>query len=299
MLSERANPPPERHIIPPGIGGRRTTGLAGLDAVLGDLVPGALVCLTGRPCMGKTALLLDAAIRIHRRYATNVVFATAQEFPSEIIERAPLAARPALMEIPALDVLRMRTPFPADSDPKIFIVDMHGVGATWPHVIAHRLQAEHPAGCGLMIANGWTVYPDRVTQVEVTIAGKRYRADFERPSLLLSAATFRAGCRYSWTSRVAALYSIRTAENNEQWAGPKFSDLLHLSSAARKLTALTVLVHRPELYLASGPESEAKRGLIELTNVHANADQSCRSELRYDEGEQGFHSESSPRRPGE
>ena len=260
--------------------------------MLGDLVPGALVCMAGRPCMGKTALLLDAAIRIHRRYATNVVFATAQELPSEIIERAPLEARAALVEIPALDILRMRTQFPADSEPKIFLVDMHSVGSTWPHVIAHHLQVNHPAGCDLMIANGWTVYPDRVTQVEVAIAGKRYIADFQRPSLLLSAATFSAGCRYSWRSRVAALYGIRTAENNEQWAGPKFSDLLDLSSAAWKSAALTVLVHRPELYLASGPESEAKRGLIELTNVHADASQSYRSELRYDEREQGFHSES-------
>jgi hypothetical protein len=292
MLSERVDPPPDRHPIPPGIGARKTTGLAGLDAVLGDLVPGALVCMAGRPCMGKTALLLDAAIRIHRRYATNVVFATAQEFPSEIIARAPLAARHALMKIPALDILRMRTQFPADSAPKIFLVDMHSVGSTWPHVIAHHLQSDHPAGCGLMIANGWTVYPNRVTQVEVAIAGNRYLADFERPSLLLSAATLRAGCRYAWRSRVAAIYGIRTTENNEQWAGPKFSDLLHLSSAARKSAALTVLVHRPELYLASGPESEAKRGLIELTNVHADASQSCRAELRYDEGERGFHSES-------
>jgi len=291
MLSERANLPQDRHTIPPGIGARKTTGLAGLDAVLGELVPGALVCMAGRPCMGKTALLLDAAIRIHRRYATNVVFATAQEFPSEIIERAPLAARHALMKIPALDILRMRTQFPADSEPKIFLVDMHSVGSTWPHVIAHHLQVNHPAGCDLMIANGWTVYPDRVTQVEITIAGNRYLADFQRPSLLLSAATFRAGCRYSRRSRVAALYGIRTAENNEQWTGPKLGDLLHLSSAARKSAALTVLVHRPELYLASGPESEAKRGLIELTNVHADGSQSCRSELRYDKGEQGFRSE--------
>jgi hypothetical protein len=134
--------------------------------------------MAGRPCVGKTALLLDAAIRIHRRYATNVVFATAQEFPSDIIERDPLAARPTLMEIPALDILRMRTLFPADSAPKIFLVDMHDVGATWPHVIAHHLEVDHPAGCGLTIANGWTVYPDRVTQVEVTIAGKRFLADF-------------------------------------------------------------------------------------------------------------------------
>jgi hypothetical protein len=178
MSSERADPAPDRHAIQPGIGARKMTGLAGLDAVLGDLVPGALVCMAGRPCVGKTALLLDAAIRIHRRYATNVVFATAQEFPSDIIERDPLAARPTLMEIPALDILRMRTLFPADSAPKIFLVDMHDVGATWPHVIAHHLEVDHPAGCGLTIANGWTVYPDRVTQVEVTIAGKRFLADF-------------------------------------------------------------------------------------------------------------------------
>jgi hypothetical protein len=45
MLSARANPPPDRHTSPPGIGARKTTGLAGLDAVLGDLVPGALVCI--------------------------------------------------------------------------------------------------------------------------------------------------------------------------------------------------------------------------------------------------------------
>jgi hypothetical protein len=119
MLSERADRPPDRHTIPPGIGARKTTGLAGLDAVLGDLVPGARVCMAGRPCTGKTALLLDAAIRIHRRYATNVIFATAQEFPSEIIERAPLEARPALVEIPALDILRMRTLFPAGLEKRL------------------------------------------------------------------------------------------------------------------------------------------------------------------------------------
>jgi predicted ATP-dependent serine protease len=48
--------------------------------VLGDLVPGAMVSIAGHPGVGKTALLLDAAIRIHRSYGTNVVFATAVSF---------------------------------------------------------------------------------------------------------------------------------------------------------------------------------------------------------------------------
>ena len=291
MLSERANPPPDRHTIPPGIAACKTTGLAGLDAVLGDLAPGALVCMAGRPCVGKTALLLDAAIRICRRYGTNVVFATAHEFPSEIIEKAPLAARPALMEIPALDVLRMRTHFPSDGDPKIFLVDMHGVGATWPHVLAHQLQVDHPAGCGLLIADGWGIYPDRGTRIEVELAGTRYIAAWERPCLRLSAATLQAAGRHAERSRVAAVYGIGTAENDKQWSGPTFNDLMHLSSAVRASAAETVLVHRPELYLASGPQSEAKRGLIELTYVRPDGRQSCRSELWYDKGEHGFRSE--------
>jgi hypothetical protein len=291
MLSERAEPPLDRYAIARGIGTHITTGLAGLDAVLGDLVPGALVCMAGRPCVGKTALLLDAAIRIYRRFGTNVVFATAHEFPSEIIERAPLAARPALMEIPALDVLRMQTPFPSDGEPKIFLVDMHGVGATWPHVLAHQLQVDHPAGCGLLIADGWGVYPDRGTRIEVELAGTRYIAAWERPCLRLSAATLQAGGRHAERSRVAAVYGIGTAENDKQWSGPTLNDLMHLSSAVRASAAETVLVHRPELYLASGPQSEAKRGLIELTNVRPDGRQSCRSALRYDKGEHGFRSE--------
>lgn len=268
-----------------------TTGLAVLDAALGGLVPGALVCMAGRPCVGKTDLLLDAAIRICRRFGTNVVFATAHEYPSEIIERSPLVAKPALMEIPTLDVLRMRNPFPSDGQSKIFVVDIHGVGATWPHVLAHQLQVDHPAGCGLLIADGWSAYPDRGTCIELELAGTRYVVAWERPCLRLSAATLRTGARHAERSSVATIYGIRTAENDKQWLGPTFGDLLHLSSAARVSASETVLVHRPELYLASGPHSEANRGLIELTNAHPNGRHSCRSELWHNKGELGFVSE--------
>jgi hypothetical protein len=185
----------------------------------------------------------------------------------------------------------MRTLFPTDDEPRIFLLDMHGVGATWPHVLAHQLQVDHPAGCKLLIADGWSVYPDRGTRIEVDFAGMRYIAAWERPCLRLSAATLRAAVRHSERSRIAALFGIGTAENGEQWAGPTFNDLRHLSSAVRTSTALTVLVHRPELYLASGPESEARRGLIQLTNVYADGRQGCRSELRYNESDHGFHSE--------
>lgn len=81
------------------------TGLAGFDWTVVDLRPGEFYCVAGRPCTGKTQLLLDLALRVHRRYETNVVFATAQEFPEQIIARAPKSARACLVELPALGVL--------------------------------------------------------------------------------------------------------------------------------------------------------------------------------------------------
>ena len=88
------------------------TGLPGFDAVIGHLGLGELHCITGRPCTGKTLLLLHIALGVHRRYETNVVFATAQEFPEQIIAMAPAAARSCLVELPSLQLMRGELEFP-------------------------------------------------------------------------------------------------------------------------------------------------------------------------------------------
>jgi replicative DNA helicase len=51
-----------------GNGGRVSTGLVDLDAVTGGLHPGDLVVIGGRPSMGKSALALNIAFNVAKRY---------------------------------------------------------------------------------------------------------------------------------------------------------------------------------------------------------------------------------------
>ena len=156
------------------------TDLKGFDSVCGPLEPGELVCVAGRPCTGKTVLLLDVALRVLRRYETNVVFATAGEMTEDLLTRVPVAARHLFIELPARAVLREDIGFPAGRGPCIYLVDTQGVGPIRPHYIAHRLNAEHSSRCGLLVSDGWTVSVDRVTTVERAMAGVPYRLDLER-----------------------------------------------------------------------------------------------------------------------
>ena len=55
--------------------------------MIGTLGLGELYFVAVRSCMGKTALLLELALRIHQRYETNVVFATARELPEDILAK--------------------------------------------------------------------------------------------------------------------------------------------------------------------------------------------------------------------
>jgi len=93
------------------------TGLKAFDTVVGDLGLGELHGVAGRPSTGKTLLLLHLALSVLRRYETNVVFATAREFPEEIMAKAPASLRHVLVELPARDVLREEVEFPVGRGP--------------------------------------------------------------------------------------------------------------------------------------------------------------------------------------
>ena len=104
------------------------TGLKEFDSVCGPLGLGELVCVAGRSCMGKTVLLLDLALRIHRRYETNVVFATCRELPEDLIAKAPVAVRHLFVELPARDLLREDIEFPVGRGPCIYLAGHTGGG---------------------------------------------------------------------------------------------------------------------------------------------------------------------------
>ncbi len=258
------------------------TGLAAFDSVMGNLALGGLFCVAGRPAVGKTLLLLHVALRIHRRYETNVVYATAREYPEEVIAKVPAAARPSLFELPARDILRGDVEMPAGRGPCVYLVDVHGVGPTRPHYIAHRLNAEHPSRCDLLVSDGWTVYPDRVTYMKRVMAGIHYRLNCERAAMVLSASTLTDARRFAKGSGVSTIYGIRTAWHDEQERGPRVEDLLRLRPAVGKSVLRTIMAHRPELYQPHEPGRKMNVGLIELASIDGGKPSARRAELRYD-----------------
>ena len=240
------------------------TGLKELDSVLGSLVPSGLIGFVGRPCNGKTSLLIDIAIRIHRRYQTNVVFATASELPEAIVAKAPGSGRRYFTILPAIEVLRQRGEIPIGRKPRIYVVDTQAVGPRLPHYISHRLSAEHSSRCGLLVSDGWTVYPDRVTYIERELGGICYELNIERPAQVLPASALVDAKRFASGSGIVSMYGIRTADPNRSGGEPRLKDLLQLRSVVRQCATRTVLVHRPELYPPRGNRRQVVDGSIEI-----------------------------------
>lgn len=70
-----------------GLEQRPSTGLAGVDRVLGGgLVPGSAVLLAGEPGVGKSTLLLQVAA--HVAATGPVLYVTAEESPAQVADRA-------------------------------------------------------------------------------------------------------------------------------------------------------------------------------------------------------------------
>ena len=266
------------------------TGLKEFDSVLGNLGLGELYCIAGRPCTGKTLLLLEIALRIHRRYETNVVFATAQEFPEQIVAMAPPSARRCLVELPSLGVLREEVEFPQGRGPCIYLVDVQAVGPTWPHYLAHGLNVSQVSRCDLLVSNGWTVHVDRPPYIKHVLGSVPYRLNWSRPAAILSASTLARAKRFANGSGVATIYGICTARRDDQENGPRSEDLLRLRAAVAKHASRTVLLHRPELYLSHGGGREAVAGRIELSAADGSAAGTRRAALQYDAAKRRFRS---------
>jgi hypothetical protein len=266
------------------------TGLAGFDAVIGHLGLGELHCIAGRPCTGKTLLLLHIALGVHRRYETNVVFATAQEFPVQIIAMAPASARSCLVELPSLQLMRGELEFPPGRGPCIYLVDVQAVGPTWPHYLAHTLNVSQVRRCDLLVSNGWTVYAEHGSYIKHVVGSVPYRLHRERPATLLSAATLARATRFAGASGVATIYGVRTAWNDAQEAGPRLADLRRLRSTVSKTSARTVLLHRSELYLPHGGGREAVAGIVELAAAGDGSSGRWPAFLQYDAAKRTFRS---------
>ncbi|HKS05291.1 MAG TPA: DNA repair protein RadA [Gemmatimonadaceae bacterium] len=74
---------------------RNATGIAELDFVLGGgLVPGSMVLVGGEPGIGKSTLLLQAAVELNNR-GHGTLYVSAEESPQQVKLRADRLERPA------------------------------------------------------------------------------------------------------------------------------------------------------------------------------------------------------------
>lgn len=252
------------------------TGLQGFDAVVGALMPGQVWCVAGRPCMGKTALLLDVALRVLERHATNVVFGTAQEEAARILLRAPPGTMSRFMPLPCIDRVFDGIEAGWHPEPHIYLLDVQDLGAAQVHCVAHRLKVAHPAGCGLAVSNGWAVRPLRPTRMERVVDGHRYAIEWERPARRLGVNQLMRAQRDAAAAGVPMLYGVCTAvaregrggpDVDELRAGPKVEHLHALQSVLRPGAVGAVLVHRPELYYADDEGRAAFEGVVELSSA--------------------------------
>jgi hypothetical protein len=127
-----------------------------LDDSMGPMCPGDLICLAGRPCSGKTLLLLQMALNVSECCRTNVLFVSFRETPGAIGAQAPLGDQRRLMYGDLASVPETAGSGESDASSRVWM--MGGVPADVPNIAAAvgRLQTGHPAGCGMVILDGWT-----------------------------------------------------------------------------------------------------------------------------------------------
>ncbi len=243
--------------------------------MVGALTPGQVWCVAGRPCMGKTALLLDVALRVLERHATNVVFGTAQEEATRILLRAPPGTMSRFLPLPSIDRVFEGIEAVWHPEPHIYLLDVQDLGAAQVHCVAHRLKAAHPVGCGLVVSNGWAVRPVRPTLMERVVDGHRYWLEWERPARRLGVDQLVRAQRDAVAAGVPMLYGVCTAfrregrdgpDMYERREGPKVEHLHALQQVLRPGAVGAVLVHRPELYYAEDEGRAAFEGMVELSS---------------------------------
>jgi hypothetical protein len=200
--------------------------------------------MVGRPCVGKTALLIVIASRVHRRSRTNGVLATAQERGEALFALAPSALRRSMVSVGAQPGLASDPPVRPSNEPRLFLVEAFKGDLAGARFLAHCLQSNHPCGCGLLIENGWTVYSGGDTKARLRVGGATYRVPIEEGACRISVRSLRSSIEFARKSGVPVICGIRSASNKNQSRGPVPADLLHLQPLVRTHSIREVLLHR-------------------------------------------------------
>ena len=258
--------------------GARTlfNGLAGLDYVVGGVAAGELICFAGPPCTGKTLLLLDWAARICGRYGKNVVFYSAHQPSVYLAKKAALRGESNIYFVEGSAAYHKGA--------GILLIDSTSTDVDRICDAASRLQFEHPAGCGPVILDGWSTYPERIIDMEVVAGVASYPAE-RCPHALFTTERSDQLKGFASMSRISVVMGITTASLMDVEALAASRDL---ESALRRNADHWVRLHRPELYKSTADGRAGERSVVELTGTSPKWWDTRCSKLRYDAGNGSF-----------
>lgn len=240
---------------------RLFTGLPGLDYAMGGIAPGELIALAGPPCASKTLLLLDAAARFVRRYATNVVFFSAHK-PSVYIAKK-LALKDEVPVFFASDRwLRPGADIHTPDRPGIYLLDCNLADTAAAFDLGNQLR-QHPAGCAAVILDGWSIRSDPALEYAVIDGIPHYPAE-RWPRAPLSESQLNSWRLSARTAKIPVILGVTTPSWNDEEA---LAASLHTQSRLKAVADRFISLYRPDFYLETQQVTAETRDAVRLTGT--------------------------------
>ena len=259
------------------------TGLSGLDYALGGIGPGELSCVLGPPCMGKTLLLLELAARISDRYRQNVIFYSAHK-PSVYLAKKAGLRGDAHVVFAEESRHRSGNVDPGSDQAAIHFLDSNSADVDRACEIAGGLRNNHPAGCAVLILDGWSSYPERGTRFAVVDGIPHYPAE-RWPHVQMSRETLMNVKRFSVASAMPVFVGVTTASLlDDEALAASFGLETEVRMGADRLLSL----YRPELYCCSAQVKPGDRNVVCLSGTRPQWWDTRCSGLRFDPRQLGF-----------
>jgi len=253
------------------------SGLPGLDYALGGIGPGELNCVLGRPCMGKTLLLLELAARISGRYRQNVVTYSAHKPSVYLAKKMELRGdAPVVFAGESLD--RSGNVDPGADHAAIHLLDSSSADVGRACEIANQLRNRHPAGCALLILDGWSSYSQSRIEFEVIDGIAHFPAE-RWPHARMSRETLGYSKRFSVASAIPVIVGVTTASlMDDEAVAESFGIGTELRMGSDRLLSL----HRPEIYCATETLKAEDRNVVCLTGTSPRWWDTRCSKLRFE-----------------
>jgi hypothetical protein len=225
---------------------------------------------------------LELAARISNRYRHNVFFYSAHK-PSVYIAKKAQLRGDARIIFAGDRAAAFRVDLRRDQA-AIHLLDTNSADVGQACKIAGRFQHEHPAGCAVLILDGYCSLPERLERFDLVDAIPQYRAE-RWPHTLMSREVLADARRLNLSSGIPIVFGITTASLMDDDA---IMYSFPLESEVRRIADHWVVLHRQEIYRETRERQDSERNLVRLTGTSPSWWDTRCSGLRFDPKRVGF-----------